>query len=402
MKTEQDLYKEILADASRTFDTLESDVLAFAEATADAVEAYNCERVGLDEMCFWYKSLVRAFLAQVEAQCSILRVLTATHAADLHAQVPASKLRNIGAIHRRATIEDNVKLAFRHFPALFGISTPFDASDENYRGFRALTKARARFTHPRTEQDICPLELFPSAKPAMEWFFLNWKSILLRCIAAANALSLDDRQLQIPSLYKDVALAPFRDVPNESRILPTDNEMIHVVRTVSLRLLADTSRAKRLIRGSTETEAVIGSCAVVRCLIRTMFSEIEGTLRMAESLLRRCRGEDGEVEESFLDGSHEDVRELMALTMEAFSREFGFGEPVDREGEAWEAFIHAREARDRLTHPKKPEDLNVRSEDLTTILRVESWWHRGDIEQCMKLNAARLPHRLPRPGKRRS
>lgn len=289
MTPEDSLRDEILRDVSVTTDLALTDVLPFAHATAAAVETYKAGSSELDEAAFWHKSLVRSFLAHVEVQCAIIRTSIAANASRLRAPIPANKLQEIASVGRRRSTEESVTLAFRHLPILFSLNIPFARGDENYRGFKALTDARESFTHPKKERDVCPFELFASTRPAMEWFFRHWMSILLRCSHSVYRSSLDLAQLAIPQLFKDAMLAEYRERQKELTTEVADSPALHAVRTVILPLLADTSRAMQLVKSATRATPAIGTQAALRCLIRTIFCEIEGTTNAAESLLRTRR-----------------------------------------------------------------------------------------------------------------
>lgn len=62
-----------------------------------------------------------------------------------------------------------------------------------------------------------------------------------------------------------------------------------------------------------------------------------------------------------------------AFAFKTFVRVHGLGIDIDLGGDGWRAFVEASRVRNRVTHPKGLEDLNVSDDDLASVNRAFVW-----------------------------
>jgi hypothetical protein len=300
--------------------------------------------------------------------------------AELGVQWSQRKWEKISALDRHIPLERGLTLAFGSLSKLFGLDFNLDSGSEDYRGLIGMLESRERFTHPKRPDDLCPGELFSTTSSSMEWVFHGWMSLLLAC---ANSISLNlnvapplERRFQFRDTAKRKGAEPAGD--------PESRNLVDELGRMVLGLMTETKTAFNLVSKSFANEAEIGTSCAIRLLILTLISEIEGSVFIAASHLHDFREGYAPPSKELLTGDHAEVQGRIVSVLESFSKEFGTRASVQREGEEWDSFLIARKVRNRLTHPKSPEDVAVGMEDLQNIMKTISWWH-GEVHHCLVL-----------------
>lgn len=354
---------------------MRDDLLTLEHRTQIEVNRYHEGTIDIEDLCFWHKSLVRAFLAQVESLCNTMREVTAQLAPELGVEISATKLREISEITKQMPIRKNFSIAFRNFPKLFGVDFVLETGGENFRAFKAVVEARDRFTHPKNYRDICPFELFAATVPAMKWFLITWKNLIISCSSALGVRPTESKVEEQKFIFQDERLRLF--VKARERFDAKIGERpprVELDETLG-RLLRDTRLALGLFKESRQSNSSAMRQCAARNLLRTAFSEIEGSVFVAALHLHRFAVGYKSPAKELLIGGHHDVRERIAQVLEEFSREFGRCSVLSRAGAEWDSFVISREIRNRLTHPKRTVDLDMSPLEEDVVISLLRWWH---------------------------
>lgn len=354
---------------------MRDDLVSLQQRTQRESDRYRAGKIEIDDVCFWYKSLIRAFLAQVEVLCNTMREAVAQLAPGLGELPSEKKLREISDLTKRMPIEKSFSLAFRFFPRLFGADFSLDTGGVDFRALKALVEARGRFTHPKKYGDLCPLEVFAVTQPAMEWFLLAWSDLLVSCVSALGLSLANAGKGERRFKFKDEKLGLFTELGERFESEVSEKEPLDYVEEVLGRLLRDSRIAFTLFKESNDPNSSTDSAGAARNLLRTAFSEIEGATFVAALHLNRFAEDYASPEEGLLIGSHDDVRSRIVQVLESFSKEFGSGVTVPRSGVGWNSFAISREVRNRLTHPKRTSDLEMNSLEVEAVVELLRWWH---------------------------
>ncbi len=113
--------------------------------------------------------------------------------------------------------------------------------------------------------------------------------------------------------------------------------------------------------------------------VRVFFSAVEGVLHSYKVVMEKCY-EAGEIEFSEDDlpiirgekwlSFHENLK----FTVKHFSRLIGIPSPVNKNSQEWVAFKKITEIRNRITHPKKIEDVFITTEEIPFINQGPLWF----------------------------
>jgi hypothetical protein len=379
---------KLLGDVFAASGALQVDQLPLQERAKLEAQRYEEGQISLEELGFWYKSLIRAFLAQVDGLCSIMRAAIIQHASTLGINLPRKDDRDLSKAGRMP-LERGVVLALRNFPKLFGATYEFDTSGEDFRGFKAMLQARGRFTHPQSRRDVCPPEIFSTTSSSIEWFYGNLRHILMSCVSAIGPQLNDGNSSVRRFRFHDESMNRIEEARSLQDVEMVEDEFIGRLQDITLALWEDTTLALNFVYETFALDSSVNPYCAVRNFIRTLFSEIEGCVFVAAFSLSRFRVGYGEPTEDLLVGSHEEVRGRIFSTLESFSQEFGTGAVIKKTEPEWDSFMMARELRNRFTHPKSPSDLDLRPEELDTVIKVSSWWHTN-IDGFFELSGKKL------------
>jgi hypothetical protein len=131
---------KILTETSNSAMSLQRDQLLLQQKITLEDKRYRENQISLEELGFWYKCLIRAFLAQVDGLCGAMRSAIIQHGPALGLVLSRKDARDLSK-QGRITPDRSVVLAFKNFPKMFGADYSFDNSGADFRGFTALLKA---------------------------------------------------------------------------------------------------------------------------------------------------------------------------------------------------------------------------------------------------------------------
>jgi hypothetical protein len=370
-----------LVDVSQLTGSLWPDVLALERKAKQAASLHKPGQKPTKELCFWYKSLVRLFLVQVEGLSYAMRDHATRLSSGLGIQWSRRKWGQISSLDRHLAIERGLSLGIESFSRLFGAEFTLDSGGEDYRGLQATLAARDRFTHPKRPEDLCPDDILRTTSSSMEWVFHAWRSLILACTEALgstlNAGVPPERSFQ----FRDNCTEEAEESPYE----PTMERFFDDLGGMLFSLMGETTMALDMLLASLANNSDISVNCAAHLVSATIFSEIEGSVFMAASYLNSFRSGYSVPSKELLIGNHAEVQGRIVSVLESFSSEFGVGASVQREGVGWDSFALSREVRNRFTHPKKPEDLIVSAEEQQNLMNVILWWH-GDVHRCLEVD----------------
>jgi hypothetical protein len=383
--TEADPRRALLAEVAVIATALQADVMALVLEVQKQVARFKADEISFDEATFWLKSLVGSFFTYADGLTYSIRANVASSANFLGDQLSRSLRRDLDT-SKRLPLERAVLVALKSLASLCSIAPVVNTGNEDFRGFKALMDARERFVHPKNHTDVWPVEILPTFKPALEWFFHTWRDTLIACGSAIGFPLPSAPQTQRFS-FRDDSLAPFiakRREWEEQR----ETGFVPDLRDVVFPLMDDTGRAMDALLGR-RIETVLPKDCAARNLVRMLFVEVEGTTLIVASLINKY--DNGEAPSgSLLVGPHEQVRTNIIALLERFSSRFGRGRRIPQQGKGWEAFPTARALRNRVTHPKSARDLTLDSQDLDMLIELAGWWH-GHADACLELEPTCIP-----------
>ena len=264
---------DLIGSVSQIATALQQDVLSLSRETSIQVTRFKADEISLEEVCFWHKALAGAFFAFVDGLCFALREAIAE---NLDSDEIPAKVRRLLEPQARGEIEKVVPAALRYFCRIFGAELTIDTSSEDFRGFRALTSAREAFTHPKNHTEVCPFSLFPTLTPAVEWFFLAWRSALVAC---ASALGHTLGAGEAPSKrreFTDAKLKAFAQRRAEYDAHRKPGDLLNDLADVIFPLMRDTPRAIQAMRNTNTATELPATCGC-RNLVRVLFSGSSGS-----------------------------------------------------------------------------------------------------------------------------
>ena len=147
-----------------------------------------------------------------------------------------------------------------------------------------------------------------------------------------------------------------------------------------------------------------------RSLIRSLFALVEGivfTLKLvaiARHLDRGSKGPTGAGELVFeerydIDSHGEIVTRSMKIPLERnlrfafrfFATTFGVRNELDTQADWWHAFRRCEAVRDRLMHPRSPEDLELLEQDIVDASVAENGFRNAVAKMILTMNEPRTP-----------
>ncbi len=373
---------------------LRSDTFISLERFRHYALAFNNGAGDVELVKFWAKTAVRTFTAQVEGLTFAMRA-AALSGADAGILSLDNRTRAILAGKRYYKSTDTVldkrksypfkmgiTLAFEYYPRLFGSKWKLDTESDHWRGFQELIWARNRITHPEKLEDLYPSEALRLLHPSTTWFFFCVYKMLEDC----------GRQVGAPPRNSDDSGPPVDFPPESFNRVPRDQRFydqvaqgagpsLGLANIMLKELHQDFFRAWDLwSNGLPDIEDMPGikplSQFGARVLVRTYFSEIEG-LSFSWKRLMEGAQERSEITlsgEELISLRVPDVGEKLVNTASLFSRKFGYGRAIDTSGNGYRSFQVALRFRNRITHPKEPEDLDVKPGTVRSIRESTQWF----------------------------
>lgn len=394
------LQKEILNDFFKLQRFVHRDTSISLDLLKPKVQPANEGLIETDEFFFWLKTLIRSFLGELDAIGFALRHSVVRSAPKLSVAIPNRDLAKLSERrydrerdevtaetgHFLPTLE-SLKLGLRFFPKLFGSQWTPDFTSSGWQALTKLTAARHAFTHPGRLEKLMPRDAYVFVEPAVSWYAAAMSRLLIECSHEADPNLFKERDHADP----DSVEAP--KPPKEVEILDEEfyeqvhGELGHLVgyATEMFKLLsADTGRAINLLttlpayRGKTtkEVERSDEYQFAMRNILRTLFSQVEGTIGYIEFVLssseaqRILHASEAEVAAA-REGEVED--RLLAM-MNLWSLKLGTGELLESAGDGWDAFQLARKWRDRITHPTQVMDFMLLPSVMKKIMEGARWF----------------------------
>ena len=125
-----------------------------------------------------------------------------------------------------------------------------------------------------------------------------------------------------------------------------------------------------------------------RIFIRSLFAYIEGTcfrLKQDIKLFKKCSPQEDSIisEKSYVLDEKGSIKEKdlhlrpmenMRFAFRIYAGCFGPGFKLKTDGNGWDAYKRALVIRNRITHPKKIEDLKIPDEEWTCIVNAHTWF----------------------------
>ncbi len=275
---------------------------------------------------------------------------------------------------RQHSLEKRAEAALRTFITACG-GTVEQWSDEHVAHFKIVAKARNLFTHPIKLEYLSPVHAYDSFRHLAGWY-----SSLLR-----RELSFVPSDLQIPlkgipgPLVDKLPPARFPD-PSDT----LNRDFYAHLESVPGAAIAYIDRFNRKLHS--ELQDVLFFCRsaltppyddrhigrAVRRAIRTVATTAEGEAGFALFFMRAVRWRKSKIPiPSHPKGTPVPTR--FAATIQAFSAALGIGFTPQTSGSAWSAFLEAFSVRDRLTHPRRPSDVQLSLKDLSTAMSALGW-----------------------------
>jgi len=341
------------------------------------------------EVSYWGKTAARTFLSFIDGICFAMRKATVDFARDLGVELTEKERLRLqeqkrgkdgNIVPANLSPLDSVKLAFRHFPRLFGVDYTLDAGVEHWRALDALAKARNKITHPETLDDLTGKGISGFWIPSYSWFRGRLIELFSRCSEAVpqqksilEVPSVDAYKFpgHMPALFSDADYAKFRSSLLKS--LDYTGEAFKILRN-------DTLRSMKFASDLAKIDSLIGPCGQfgLRNWVRTFISEVEGTASFAVSFIQSAAdlGEAALTEEDceILAGKGFETGEHVVRVMTIWSRELGDCKSAQARGANWRAFCEIANLRDKLTHPRSEKTLFIGIEKMKTLIAADEWF----------------------------
>lgn len=321
-----------------------------------------------------------------------------SHLVLLRPLLTAKQYEAIADPSLRIPTGDAIPITFRALAKLF--ATPFilDTDGTDYRAFSALVKARGRFTHPKRATDIHPFAALATMNWGLEWLLHSWRDLIVACAKQVEGVS-KEQPSSLPRQrprFEDHRLVDFNMAEKELIDAHKDDGFGEVLLAILSGLREDTDRSLAIVRvKNTEAEAEdVPLDLAVRNLVRIFFTEIEGSTFFAAWSLHRLGFTKDSPKRDFLNGPHEEVRERIGETLDAFSRHLGNKLELSRNGEGWDGLCGVRALRNRMVHPQDPSAHIVAPKEYGQLLITLSWW-QAEARKTLEAGRAEALRQLP-------
>ena len=413
LSTAQD---EILKTFFRLHHLVHRDTIIALDLLRPKVMPANEGRLETKEFFFWLKTFIRSFLGEIDAIGYALRKSVTDSATSL--STPLSN-RDLAKISERrydrdrdeVTLEatrplptlESLKLGLRFFPRLFDSKWEPNFSSPGWHALTKLTAARHDFTHSGRLERVMPRDAYLFVEPAVEWYARAMGRLLIECAHETDPDLLQKRDRADPdqvSVPKHTAEPDILDEGFYEEIDDSLGKLIGYATQMTKLIGADTSGAIDLLkelpvyqgRSQKELEQSDGYQFAMRNLVRTLFSEVEGTIGYIELLLssavaRKVLGVSEDELQTLKNGEVED-KLLAALNL--WSLKLGSGSVLTPTGDGWAAFVLARKWRDKVTHPTQIMDFVLLPSVMKTIMKG-AWWFLLDSRTGLEIREIQLP-----------
>ena len=179
---------QYLVDMERMFDHDTRRLFELVRKHIDSVLEDRHDPAKFDEFQLFARAFVRALFAHVEGVTYLMRqviiwahdrgeiALTEAERSDLNEREPMT------GKPRFNSLKENFRLAFQHFPKLFGSPYQLDKSGQDWHFFCASIKVRDAITHPKTTSEFkLSSDALREAQRAAVWFNESLRDLLISC-----------------------------------------------------------------------------------------------------------------------------------------------------------------------------------------------------------------------------
>ena len=371
---------ETLLKVHETAQGLTQDLEFAAEQLADAVKRSKPSDAVDWELAFAGKTALGTLFSHVDGLAHAMRFIAAEMAPELGVQIPDQErlslqaqraVKDGGTAQARLGPVDSLKLAFRHFPALFGIERPLDLSAEHGKAFLSLADIRDEIAHPTTLEHLSGKDVRSFWIPGYSWYLSQVAGLFSLCAQQIPDVELANQKHELPE-YQHTERA--ESSASESDSLRARE---HVKQAFDV-LMSDTSRAMGLSTSMAEKDGLLGPRGQfgIRNLLRTVLAEAEGLIAIT-SFFVSASAERGESAVSNLGlgnlAGRGDLDQMLVDVVNFWSSELGYQEQKKTGGGRWEKFRQTLKCRDRLTYPRSAKDLRVSLDEMDFVLRAQDW-----------------------------
>ncbi|MEM7584359.1 MAG: hypothetical protein AAF560_13300 [Acidobacteriota bacterium] len=332
------------------------------------------------DCCFWNRITVRAFFAHMEGLSYFMRRTAALprNAAALNLtnrqRATLLELRYDRARDRITKtiapnrVGDNLKMAFRFYPRVFGTDFRPDLSSPTWKALkRILASARNDMMHTGTFEDFYAVEAAQTLRPCIIWFLGSMHQMLVPCYEQVG-VSVGKVDLSLIRNY-EFDEASFRQIkiPREEfsrKVAEFQGRSWFVFQRSMFLLWQESSKSFEYYNSQSKIfgqDSATSQFAIRNCF-RTLINYVEGATSVFRLYIEHAveRGEvdlTSEQEDSLDRG---DVFERLVATFGVFSAKFGDGSSFEASEEHWVAVRKVLSYRDSLTHPRSIRDLEIR------------------------------------------
>ena len=359
-----------------------------------------------EQHAFWHRSASHALFSTLEGGSYAMRrsvllfggsvvTLDKETRAKLGDQRYDKKRDRVLEAKIKTQTKESVKLAFRHFPKLFGASYELETQSRGWEAIISFLKARRRLTHPTTFDDFLP-DGIEALESAVLWYLPEIDRLLTTCRSSvSNPEELPPRtsvDAQVKSLGK-----PVFDEETLQLIGASAGKSMVYFRKYFAYITKDLQRSSELLfreqlddPASSSSEAAKRIGFARRNFVRTSFAVLEGVMNGARFFLEsgRDRGQfeiaDDEAK-AFTSGP---LVDRFPAVLESFSRHVGYGRSPTG-GKRPTAFVKAIRIRDRLAHPQLVRDLEMTDDKFGRFLRGHVWAIQA--LECLLFDKEKLP-----------
>jgi hypothetical protein len=409
------LQEEVLRDFFAIHRLVHRDTRISLDLLKPKVQPANEGRIEPLEFFFWLKTCIRSVIGEIDAVGSAMRRSVVMAASKLTPSISNRELAKLNerrfdrernevtdeSVRSLSTLE-SFKLGLRFFPKLFGSDWSPNLKSTGWQALTKLAAARHDFTHPDRLEKLMPQEAYVWIDPALTWYTMVMGRLLIECSHKTDPELLEKRHKMDPDSVKPPKVSAPVKVLDEGfydEIEGSLGSLIGYSTAMFKHLSADTTRALGLLKdlpvykGKTKAELERSDeyQFAVRNVLRTTFSDVEGTIGYIEFLLSRAaRRGSLVIDDSELVGLAEgEVEERLVAALNLWSAKLGSDERVEQSGDGWEAFALARQWRNKITHPTQSMDFLLLPSVMERVLEG-AWWYLFQARDVLNIDEDRF------------
>lgn len=367
------------------------------------------------EVGYWNRIAIRAFLAQVEGLSHVMRRfigqpsnsrqlgLTNKKRAEVLERRYDKELDQVTRVLSPNKVADNIKLAFRYYPRLFGTEFALDTNSPSWKALiKILIPARNNMTHAGTFEDFFSLESAQTLQPCLVWFLSSIGQMFGACAAQIDT-SISEADYQ-PERLRSV-LSEYQFDESKFQRLPMSRDdfldevskyqgrsLVVLRRSASL-LGKENSRALDEFKSAEKSMGLAATSTqfALRNVFRVFVTYVEGMVYVLRLYIEQAheRGEITLTEGDEKSLKYIDIFDRAVSTSDIFAARFGHGGAFESTEAHWNAVKLALKYRHSLTHPKSIRDLEFkRPKILGTVANCIGW--QVDLLRMIELDTDEL------------